>query len=377
MAKKPTVYDVAERAGVSIATVSFAFTQPHRVRESTREAVEEAALALGYLPSASARGLAQGKTGAIGLFSFRDFGRTGAEASSPTAAPTDSEEENSPDTGRPIAAVFSDESNADFRLFPLYHDEVQRGVEMECRRRGYVLMVGRGGRGEGDDANILDIASRVDGLAVFPNTLPGGMLRRIAIRMPVVELSTPVEDNGLHRVSVQNVKGMKLLTEHLIHHHGFRAIAFVGPTGSPDKAHRYSGYVDAMGEAGLEIRTIPAPRRTDPALDIAKQIHTLTASGQLPQAIMCSADAEALLYVDALAQAGLDVPKRVAVTGFDGIAAGLVNRPTLTTVRQPMLSLGSAAAAILIDQVARPSASPVSRQFPVTLALRESCGCGS
>ena len=58
MAKKPTIYDVAERAAVSIATVSLSFTQPHRVRESTRKLVMEAAHELGYLPSASARGLA-------------------------------------------------------------------------------------------------------------------------------------------------------------------------------------------------------------------------------------------------------------------------------------------------------------------------------
>jgi len=64
------VYDVAERAGVSIATVSFAFAQPHRVRPSTLEAVLAASEALGYLPSASARGLATGRTGAIGLYSF-------------------------------------------------------------------------------------------------------------------------------------------------------------------------------------------------------------------------------------------------------------------------------------------------------------------
>ena len=70
MAKRPTVYDVAERAGVSIATVSFTFRQPERVKQSTRDSVLVAAGALGYVPSASARGLAKGRTGALGLFSF-------------------------------------------------------------------------------------------------------------------------------------------------------------------------------------------------------------------------------------------------------------------------------------------------------------------
>ena len=70
MAKRPTVYDVAQAAGVSIATVSFAFRQPERVRAGTREAVLRAARELDYMPSASARGLARGRTGALGLFSY-------------------------------------------------------------------------------------------------------------------------------------------------------------------------------------------------------------------------------------------------------------------------------------------------------------------
>ena len=70
MPKGPTVYDVAERAGVSIATVSFAFRRPEKVKASTREAVLAVARELGYVPSASARGLAHGRTRALGLFAF-------------------------------------------------------------------------------------------------------------------------------------------------------------------------------------------------------------------------------------------------------------------------------------------------------------------
>ena len=70
MPKGPTVYDVAERAGVSIATVSFAFRRPEKVKASTREMVLAVARELGYVPSASARGLAHGRTRALGLFAF-------------------------------------------------------------------------------------------------------------------------------------------------------------------------------------------------------------------------------------------------------------------------------------------------------------------
>ncbi len=68
--RRPTVYDVAERAKVSIATVSFAFSRPDQISAATRERVLETARELGYMPSASARGLARGRTGALGLHSF-------------------------------------------------------------------------------------------------------------------------------------------------------------------------------------------------------------------------------------------------------------------------------------------------------------------
>ncbi len=70
MVRKVTVYDVAQRAGVSSATVSFAFTRPEKIKPETVQTVMAAADELGYVPSASARGLALGRTGAIGIYSY-------------------------------------------------------------------------------------------------------------------------------------------------------------------------------------------------------------------------------------------------------------------------------------------------------------------
>lgn len=370
MTKRPTLFDVAERAGVSIATVSFAFSKPHKVKESTRIAVVEAAREMGYMPSASARALVRGKTGAIGLFALDPAGHAGTETvRSAASQPADGISQET------VKTDFPDDPNEGFRLFPLYHDEVQRGLEMECRRRGYVVIVGEGNSAS-TEADIAEVASRVDGVAVFPNTLTGEMLRLISRQMPVVELSNPIEDNGLHRVSVENAAAMKSLTAHLIQHHGLRDIAFVGPLGFPDKEHRYAGYTDAMVEAGLPVRTIPTPDERDSVQDVRRTIQELEANSELPQAFVCSMDAEALLYMDALSQAGIDVPNQIAVTGFDGLVAGLVSRPTLTTIRQPMFALGCEAASILIDAASGAGTQPVAKELPVKIVLRESCGCG-
>jgi DNA-binding LacI/PurR family transcriptional regulator len=364
MSKSPTVYDVAARAGVSIATVSFTFRQPHRVRETTRETVMTAARDLGYVPSASARGLAHGRTGALGLYSFDYFGQSINEVVRGISSP-------SLHTG----AVFSDEDNEDFRLFPLYHDEIQRGMEAECGRRGYVLMVGEGGAAR-SQSDIAEIAGRVDGLAVLPNTLPRDVLGRIAERIPVVELSVPFKDNGLHQVSVDNFGGMKALTEHMIDEHGLKDLVFVGPNGSTDKQARHEGYTQAMRAAGLTPNTIETDQ-PDPIQFVDGVVRNWMNEGELPQGVLCSVDEEALVYMDALKKAGISVPQQVAVTGFNGVAAGLVSRPSLTTVRQPLIRLGVMAASILVDQMTKRSSNPVVEELPVKVMIRESCGCES
>jgi len=355
MAKNPTVYDVADRAGVSIATVSFTFRRPERVKESTREVVLAAARELGYLPSASARGLADGRTGALALFSFTYLADAHADV-----VP------HLPEGADP---------NADFRLFPLYMDEVQRGVELECWRRGYAVMVG-GGSKTTSETVVADIAGRVDGLAVLPRSIPDDVLRRISARIPVVQLSTPPHGTGGDHVTVDNEAGMLAVTEHLITAHGLHDLQFLGGLHASDIEARFKGFRTALRKAGLRAPTKPAANGgADWEAEAAIRVGALLSKGDLPQAFVCATDPVALTVIDVLQAAGIGVPKQVAVTGFDGIAAGRMARPALTTVRQPMEQLGRAAVDILIQRIADPDGAPVSRQFPVQLVLRESCGC--
>ena len=363
MPKGPTVYDVAERAGVSIATVSFAFRRPEKVKASTRDTVLAAARELGYVPSASARGLAHGRTRALGLFAFEYLLES---ADQPLVVPGEAP---------PVPPVpAADEVDEDFRLFPLYVDEVQRGVELECWRRGYALMVG--GRGHANLETVLaDIAGRVDGLAVFPHTVPSDVLGRIAWRIPVVEMSENPHGDELNHVTVDNVAGMRALTDHLITVHGLREFAFVGDTAGSDQLARFQGFQAALGAAGLAVPESSVAHPGGVIRQAAVIVEELRAAGPIPHALVCATDQEALAMMDALRLAGVDVPRDVAVTGFDGIAAGRIIRPTLTTVRQPMERMGRAAVDILINQLESPGQPPASRQLPVRVVLRESCGC--
>ena len=361
MAKGPTVYHVAERAGVSIATVSFTFRQPDKVKASTRELVLAAAEELGYVPSASARGLARGRTGALGLFAY-DYlldpaeGLRGQSAESHGPAPADLERRNE-----------------DLRLFPLYVDEVQRGVELECWRRGQALLVG-GGNPENNEAVLSDIAGRVDGLAVFPRSVPSEALARIARRIPVVEISESVRNRDLDHVTVDNASGIRALTEHLIGAHSLTRLMFLGGMPSSDNDERLEAFLEALRDAGLT----PALEPRFPCggeQSVAGAIRTICQDGALPEAIVCATDQDALVVLDALAAAGVRVPEDVAVTGFDGIAAGRVVRPPLTTVRQPMEQMGRTMVELLLDRLDHPEKPPVALRLPVRVVLRESCGC--
>jgi LacI family transcriptional regulator len=319
-----------------------------RVRPATRETVLAAARELGYVPYGAARGLAQRRTACLGLYAYHYL--------LPAAT----------------RAQVGDEEDAFWRLFPLYVDEVQRGMELECWERGYALMLGGGASDSGAIAT--DIAGRVDGLAVFAQTVPAADLTAIAKQIPVVEVSEPSADDGLSYVSVDNRGGMRRITEHLIETHRLERLVFVGQTRSQDVAERYKGFLSALRAPGL-----PAPKAALTADgDVEQEAAQLCAdwtAGSMPQAVVCGTDQQALAVIDQLQARGLRVPTDVAVTGFDGIVAGRVSRPSLTTVRQPMEELGRTAVALLVERLHDAGAPTTHRKLPVQLVVRESCGC--
>jgi LacI family transcriptional regulator len=359
--KAATVYDVAKHAGVSIATVSMTFRRPHRVKDSTRDLVLASARALHYVPSASARGLADGRTGVLGLFSF--------DYLLPAEATVAADAGLSP--GGPVTFV-RDEPNEWCREFPLYVDEIQRGMELACWQHGYALMIGGPSRAGG--TTVTDIAGRVDGLAVFPQTLPTDALERIAGRIPVVAVSEPPQDDRLSHITVDNRGGMRAVTDHLIRDHGRRDLLFVGGLNPAEGRARFAGFKDALRAAGLRVPRKPLVPRTR-ATPTGRAAVALPDDLPMPEAFVCATDDVALDVLDILAARGVRPPADVAVTGFDGVVAGRVARPALTTVRQPMVEMGQLVVDVLRDHIADPARPPDFRELAVQVVLRESCGC--
>lgn len=344
----PTVYDVAERARVSIATVSRVYRNPDTVRAQTRERVLAVARELGYVPSGNARGLASRTTGVLGLC-FPDYA--------------------DPEVDNP-------EDDTDDPEHMLYADEITRGMERAARRHGYALLIAASLEG-GPESLVAKVAGRVDGFAVLARTVATEDLEIISKRLPIVMIAGPREIDHLDHLQVANDDGEYALTRHLIDDHGLSRLAFIsGGEDSPDAAARFAGFRRALGDAGLPVPDEPATRGNFTQADgRAATERLLDAAGEVPQALVCANDQMAVGALQTLERRGIRVPEDVAVVGFDGIPLGRVVRPGLTTVSQPMRRLGEAAVDLLVERLGEPEREPRSVVLPVTQTRRTSCGC--
>jgi len=362
VAKKPTVYDVASHAGVSIATVSRVLTRPDDVRASTQQRVLASVRELGYVPSGSARGLAARRTGVLGLL-LPDIDALQDLPSAEDSDPHHVEVRRDPPGP-------SEPSTADF-----YFDEVLRGCELEAWRQGFslVISVSRGRSPENLETVLSDLAGKVDGLAVIAQSAPHDVLRRIGKRIPIVYLAGQRRDDDFDHIITSNREGMRALAEHLVDEHGVHDPVYVaGPFDSPDDAERYSGFAEALRSRGINPSALPVLHGEFSRGRARAVAEDLIARDALPRAIVCANDQMALGILDGLVPAGIRVPEDVIVTGFDGIDDSARSTPRLTTVMQPMLELGRAAVRAMVTRLADPDLEPVTTQLPVTVLLRES-----
>jgi LacI family transcriptional regulator len=354
--RTPTVYDVADRASVSIATVSRVLRTPDAVREATRERVLTAVRDLGYVPSGNARALAGRRTGVIGLCFPGHDGLEGDRVP--------------PRTDGGVRVVDDRRHGAPAGGSNLYFDEVLRGAEVEAWRRGFALMVAAG-RGPSREVIVNDIAGRVDGLAVVARTVSTDLLTHVARRIPVVVLADSTHADGFDHVSVDNAAGMHALVSHVVGTLGVRDLVFVaGPADSPDDAERQSGLRSALAAHGLaDVPQLAGEFRRDTAYAaVAGLLATRT-----PRALVCANDQSALGALDAVREKGLRVPEDVYVTGFDGIDVARFTEPPLTTVAQPMAELGRVAVQAVVDRLEAPAAPLLATRLGVEVLLRESC----
>lgn len=351
--RRATVYDVAERAGVSIATVSCTYWQPSRVRESTRLKVLEVAKRLNYIPSASARNLARGRVGALGLYSF-DF------------CPVRSLEQGCEDGQER-------EGETDICTYPLYADEVERGFQQACWQMGQAVLLG-GSTGSNPTRSVVDMAGRVDGLALLSWLGDISTLQRLATIMPVVMLAQNPGDLPVLYVSADNYAGLGELVDHLVGVHGAKRIEYVGSMIDPEMRERFHVIQERLTQLGRPVPLMPVDEGFA-AKQPFQSVKAMQLARDLPDALVCENDQTALAVINFLRGLGTRVPDDVMVTGADGILAGRFSDPTLTTVQLPMQRIGNIAAHELARQEGKPWTKTKSVLVSEKLKIRQSCGC--
>jgi sigma-B regulation protein RsbU (phosphoserine phosphatase) len=222
--------------------------------------------------------------------------------------------------------------------------------------------------------------ARIDGvivLAPLGNQVGPEALSAYCARFaPLPVCALAVELPGRPSVLVDNGGGMRLLLEHLIVTHEKRRIAFVrGPPGNEDAERRFAAYLEAIERHGIVSDPQLVTIGDFQAPSGAEAVRVLCDERQTPfDALVAANDLMALGAMEALQERSLDVPRQIAVAGFDDIDEARFASPPLTTVRQPLHDSGRQAARILTAMLGQ-RAHPERVLLETTLVPRESCGC--
>ncbi|MCM0675317.1 LacI family transcriptional regulator [Micromonospora phytophila] len=325
--------DVAERAGVSVKTVSNVVNGYVHVRPDTRARVEEAIAELNYRPNLSARNLRKGRTGVIAL-----------------AVP---------------------------ELDIPYFAELARHVVTAAAELGWTVLIDQTGGGREQERVVASGITEhlIDGLIFSPLALTAEDLAGLD-GTPMVLLGERVDHGPADHVAIDNVAAARAITAHLTGL-GRRRIAAIGSQRTPEGASarlRLAGYTAALADAGIAYdERLVAPAPVWHRADGAAAMRALLDSGVRPDAVFCFNDTLALGALRALHEADLRVPDDVAVAGFDDIEDGRFSVPTLSTIAPDKERIARLAVELLANRLDGDRAAPPKElTAPYRLTPRES-----
>ncbi len=331
--RRATISDVAELAGVSIATVSRVVNGTAPVADETVRRVQEAIAVLGFTPHAAARKLAGRETRALGVLLPE------------------------------VAAEF---------FFPLV-----RGIAQEVRSAGYDLLIHVASSGPEASLSTPLGEHNTDGLLIFTGRLNDEEIARLyRSGFPMVLLYRSPPDNlSIPYVMFENKRGARELIEHVISVHGRRRIAFLrGPDGNEDSEWREKGYREALERHHLPFDGDLVGMGGFDADIACETIENWLLKGLDFDAVFAGDDEAAMGVMAALRKAGKRVPEDVAVLGFDDISSAKLTVPPLTTVRAPIEAAAAGAAQALLAQI-NGQQPPLHLHYPTEVVIRQSCGC--
>ena len=309
-ASRPTILDVASKAGVSKSLVSLALSGSPKVSDASRKKIEKAVTQLGYRPNAAARSLAIKRSRTLGVLVL--------------------------DLHNPVSA------------------EILDGFQHEVRQHGFTIMLVSGGDDPELERAEIDTLQQfqVEGLVLISHRLTPEMLADIAGEVPTVTVTRDdISVSGMDMVCNDDVAGSRIAVDHLVSL-GHRRIVCLSGGDNPVSHSRARGYADAMADHGLEsyAQIVPGGLTDSAGYRAAKEALALN-----PTALVVANDFGAMGAIAAIEEAGLEVPGDISVIGYDGIRLAGLRSVNLSTIAQPLAELGRLAAKRLLERLLDPT----------------------
>ncbi|GAA3522291.1 LacI family DNA-binding transcriptional regulator [Aeromicrobium panaciterrae] len=339
--RRITIGDVAARAGVSKGTVSKYFGgNGYYMSEETRSRIAAAVAELDFEPNAIAQGLVHGRTHTIGVI---------------------------------VASVVN----------PLYAELVD-GVDEVLGAEGFTLIMSSSeGSAEKESLAVRSMRQRqVDGIIMASVTMVGSKVQDLVTSgVNVVLASRHLPSTSVDTVIADNLRGARMAVEHLAEHGHTRIGHIAGPPEVAPFIERRAAYEEVLQDrhlpSGDALVVQAASSRRE---DAAEAMAALMSGTDRPTAVFVPSDGMALGALQACDQLGLDVPRDVAVVGFDNVWVSRMPGIRLTTVDSSARALGARAASILLTRIqsrwdGKTGAPPQLDVLPARLVLGSTCGC--
>ncbi|NLD93715.1 MAG: LacI family transcriptional regulator [Fibrobacter sp.] len=327
-----TLKDIAERAGVTSATVSMVINNKPNISENTRKKVLKIAKELNYYPNVIARGLATKKSNSIGVIV-------------PNLA--------SSFVVRVLQGIKSTNRDIEYTV-QLFDTVGQNETETQLFQR-------------------LARERRIDGVILISSTVTDEELNVFGEEsVPSIVVARHCEH--LDSVYVNNELGATDATDYLIGKGHTRIACVVTEKNGVPTRERLEGYRKSLGQHGVAFREELVLSVDDDTMsngiEVFHRIHEL--DPKVTAVFVPAGDMVAIGLIKEAKKKGVKVPDELAVVGFDDIPAAEVVEPSLTTVRQPKLEMGDYAINMIVDKIEGREAGVKHKELPTKFIIRES-----
>jgi DNA-binding LacI/PurR family transcriptional regulator len=319
--RRPTLADVAARAGVSTALASIVMREAPGASATTRERVRRAAEEIGYRPDRRARLLRSSRSRLLGVV---------------------------------------------FGVQHAFHGDLVSGLYAAAERVGYELALSAVTPGRDERRAVAGLLQdRCEALVLLGPSSPTAALADLAARLPVVVVARSVRSAAVDVVRTADAEGMHLAVDHLVAL-GHRDLVHVDGGRAPGAAERRRGFQEAVRRHGLEARLVAGGPTEDDGAAAARTLLT----GPLPDAVTVFNDRCALGVLDELRRAGRAVPGEVGVVGYDDSRIARLASVDLTSVAQDVEQLTTLAVRRSLDRLDGEPAGPRELVVPPRLVVR-------